>query len=161
MKQNNGLWHRKHPPKKTDLAKRQVRTSSHVSFHVAFPIVSSLGCDEFNNHRQPLHQYQTISSLASAVTMPGLTAPSDYSQEPLRHPCLRINAKAILSYSTFPFYLLKKQCFQLCLFGIFVLIFSSSGALQCRATPLSPHFLLYHPCRSLLQEKSWPYSITG
>ncbi|RYR21848.1 hypothetical protein Ahy_B03g067161 isoform D [Arachis hypogaea] len=28
--------------------------------------------------------------------MPGLTAPSDYSKEPPRHPCLKINSKASL-----------------------------------------------------------------
>jgi len=28
-------------------------------------------------------------------TMPGLTAPSDYSKEPPRHPSLQINAKVI------------------------------------------------------------------
>ncbi|RYR72560.1 hypothetical protein Ahy_A02g006774 [Arachis hypogaea] len=28
--------------------------------------------------------------------MPRLTAPSDYSKEPLRHPCLKINSKASL-----------------------------------------------------------------
>ncbi|XLS58021.1 hypothetical protein HN51_007776 [Arachis hypogaea] len=28
--------------------------------------------------------------------MPRLTAPSDYSKEPLHHPCLKINSKASL-----------------------------------------------------------------
>lgn len=33
--------------------------------------------------------------LPSPKTMPGLTAPSDYSKEPPRHPSLQINSKVI------------------------------------------------------------------
>ncbi|OMO85348.1 hypothetical protein CCACVL1_10241 [Corchorus capsularis] len=39
--------------------------------------------------------------------MPGLRGPSDYSQEPPRHPCLQINAKASFSFSIIGFYLLE------------------------------------------------------
>ena len=35
--------------------------------------------------------------------MPGLKAPSNYSNEPPRHPCLQINSKASLFFFAFDF----------------------------------------------------------
>lgn len=34
--------------------------------------------------------------------MPGIRSPSDYSQEPQRHPALKINAKASYPFDFFP-----------------------------------------------------------
>lgn len=56
--------------------------------------------------------------------MPGLTAPSDYSREPPRHPSLIINAKATFFFLNFHFisilYTFVMICFSLLIFPTFV-----------------------------------------
>ncbi|KOM56264.1 hypothetical protein LR48_Vigan10g215600 [Vigna angularis] len=85
--------------------------------------------------------------------MPGLTAPSDYSQEPPRHPSLLINAKA--SQFTIPFSLRVSQFFQTLITNRRrVFPFSVSDAIQCGATAFCLGCLLCHPLRFLLQEES-------
>ncbi|WVZ13482.1 hypothetical protein V8G54_011048, partial [Vigna mungo] len=85
--------------------------------------------------------------------MPGLTAPSDYSQEPPRHPSLLINAKA--SQFTIPFSHCVPQFFQTLLTNRHrVFPFSVSDAIQCGATAFCLGCLLRHLFRFLLQEES-------
>ncbi|TKY45307.1 Sulfite oxidase [Spatholobus suberectus] len=50
--------------------------------------------------------------------MPGLTAPSDYSQDPPRHPSLLINAKAFIPFS------LRSPIFPNAKYQLFLLCFS-------------------------------------